>query len=170
MRWEFQFSGVARGRAIAPRMAHEIRCGPAWRIGFRKATRITGVGKRARGRGGIWMDLTPPHGPGIQRRLIRAGCNTTLPGFQPANRALGGGFDPACPEVDFRYSGKHSAVFEKLPAESLQNHDVLTDRINVNFHSLRGVRHHIMREKYNLSVEAISELFPMPDGISTIQA
>jgi hypothetical protein len=123
-----------------------------------------------------WV-LSDPHGPGFLKGRFEYALDAipVFLVFQPANTAYGVGFDPVVLKWNFVPKDTFSPFIELNGGVLFTNHNVPTVANNVNFMSSLAVGTHILREKYNWSLEArymhISDAgltVPNP-GINTVQ-
>ena len=123
-----------------------------------------------------WI-LTEPHGPGFLKGRFEYAVDAVpiFLIFQPANTAYGVALDPITLKWDFVTHGKFAPYTELNGGVLFTNHNVPTGTNTVNFASSLAVGTHILREKYNWSLEArymhISNAglaVPNP-GINTVQ-
>ena len=123
-----------------------------------------------------WV-LSNPHGPGFLKGRFEYAVDAVplFLIFQPANTAYGVALDPLTLKWDFVQHGTFSPYTELNGGVLFTNHNVPTGTNTVNFASSLAVGTHILREKYNWSIEArymhISNAglaVPNP-GINTVQ-
>jgi len=118
-------------------------------IGGSRATSVWNGGVRYG-----WV-LTRPHGPGFLKGRFEYAVDAVpfFLVFQPANTAYGAGFNPFVLKWNFATRGRIVPYFELGGGVLYTNHDV-PDRTNrVNFTPSAALGAHILRERYNWSVE-----------------
>ncbi len=101
-----------------------------------------------------WV-LTRPLGPGFLKGRFEYAVDAVplFMVFQPANAAYGGGFNPLVLKWDFATRGKIAPYFELGGGVLYTNHDVPEKTNNLNFTPSAAFGSHILKEKYNWSVE-----------------
>jgi hypothetical protein len=111
---------------------------------------------------GIWNSglrygwiLTRPHGPGFLKGRFECAVDAVpmFLVFQSANRAYGGGFNPLVLKWNFATRGRIAPYFELGGGVLYTNHDVPDGTNNLNFTPSAAFGTHILREKYNWSLE-----------------
>ena len=123
-----------------------------------------------------WI-ITGAHWPGILRGRFEYAVDA-VPVYliyQPANTAVGAGFNPLVLKWNFERRGKFSPYLELSGGAIFSNHDIPTYTSDVNFTPSAALGTHILGEKYNWSVDVrylhISSAglgFPNP-GLNTVQ-
>jgi lipid A 3-O-deacylase PagL len=101
-----------------------------------------------------WI-LTRPHGPGFLKGRFEYAIDA-MPVFmvvQPANIAYGAGFNPFILKWNFATRGRLVPYFELGGGVLYTNHDIPDGTNNLNFTPSAAFGTHILREKYNWSVE-----------------
>ncbi len=121
--------------------------------------------------------LTRPHGPGFLNGRFEYAVDI-IPAFvvfQKYNTAYGAGFNPVNLKWDFACRNTMAPYIELSGGVLFTNHDVPTGTNDVNFMPSLAIGTHILRAKYNWSVEVrylhISNAglsVPNP-GINTVQ-
>jgi hypothetical protein len=123
-----------------------------------------------------WI-LTAPHGPSFLKGRFEYAVDAVpmFLIFQPANTSYGVALDPITLKWNFASPGPIAPFMELNGGVLFTNHDVPTGTNTVNFASSLAVGTHILKEKYNWSIEArymhISNAglaVPNP-GINTVQ-
>jgi lipid A 3-O-deacylase len=123
-----------------------------------------------------WV-LTRPHGPGFLKGRFEYALDA-VPAFvvfQPSNTAYGAGFNPLNLKWNFACRGHVAPYFELSGGTLFTSHDVPRGTNDVNFTSSAALGTHLLREKYNWSVEVrymhISNagLARVNPGINTVQ-
>jgi hypothetical protein len=123
-----------------------------------------------------WI-LTRPHGPGFLKGRFEYAIDA-VPAFlvfQPTNTAFGGGINPLGLKWNFATKGSVVPYLELNGGTLFTNHDVPPGTSSVNFTSAAAFGAHILRDKYNWSVEVrymhISNagLEDLNPGINTLQ-
>jgi hypothetical protein len=102
-----------------------------------------------------WI-LTRPHGPGFLKGRFEYALDAVplFLVFQPANTAVGAGFNPVNLKWDFATRGRLVPFIELDGGTLFTNHDVPTFTNNVNFTTSLALGTHVLGEKYNWSIEA----------------
>lgn len=123
-----------------------------------------------------WI-LTRPHGPGFLKGRFEYVLDA-VPAFlvfQPANTAFGAGFSPLGLKWNFATRGTIAPYLELNGGTLFTNHDVPFGTNNVNFTSAAALGMHILRERYNWSLElrymhiSNAGLATPNPGINTVQ-
>jgi hypothetical protein len=101
-----------------------------------------------------WI-LTRPHGPGFLKGRFEYAVDAVpiFMVFQPANTAYGAGFNPFILKWNFATRGRIVPYFELGGGVLYTNHDIPDGTNNLNFTPSAAFGTHILREKYNWSVE-----------------
>jgi hypothetical protein len=101
-----------------------------------------------------WI-LTRPHGPGFLKGRFEYVLDA-VPAFlvfQPANTAFGAGFSPLGLKWNFATRGTIVPYLELNGGTLFTNHDVPVGTNNVNFTSAAALGMHLLRERYDWSLE-----------------
>jgi hypothetical protein len=170
----FFFASFAAAQARPEDGGHEIEVwtgGGHSAIGGRPDIGVWNVG----GRYG-WI-LTRPHGPGFLKGRFEYAVDAVpvFMVFQPANTAYGAGFNPFILKWNFATRGAIVPYFELGGGVLFTNHDVPDGTNSVNFTPSAAIGTHILREKYNWSVEfrylhiSNAGLDTHNSGINTVQ-
>lgn len=132
--------------------AHEIQLWTGGGYSVPGGTSNTGVWNAGLRYG--WI-LTRPHGPGFLKGRFEYVLDATpvFMVFQPANTAFGAGFSPLGLKWDFATRGTIAPYLELNGGTLFTNHDVPFGTNNVNFTSAAALGVHILRERYNWSLE-----------------
>ncbi len=123
-----------------------------------------------------WI-LTRPHGPGFLKGRFEYAVDAVpvFMVFQPTNTAYGGGFNPLVLKWNFATRGRIVPYFELSGGVLYSNHDVPANTNNLNFTPSAAFGTHILKEKYNWSVEfrylhiSNAGLDPHNSGVNTVQ-
>ncbi len=123
-----------------------------------------------------WI-LTRPHGPGFLKGRFEYALDAipVFMVFQPGNTAYGVGFNPLVLKWNFATRGRIVPYLELSGGVLRTSHDVPTGTNDVNFTPSAAFGTHILREKYNWSVElrylhiSNAGLDVHNSGINTIQ-
>jgi len=101
-----------------------------------------------------WI-LTRPHGPGFLKGRFEYALDAVpvFMVFQPVNTAYGVGFNPLVLKWNFATRGRIVPYFELSGGVLHTNHDVPTGTNELNFTPTAALGTHILRPKYNWSVE-----------------
>jgi lipid A 3-O-deacylase len=101
-----------------------------------------------------WI-LTGPHLPGFLRGRFEYAVDGVplFLVFQPANTAYGVSFDPLGLKWNFEPHGRLSPYLELCGGALFTDHNVPTGTNTVNFTPQAAVGAHILRAKYNVSLE-----------------
>src|SRR5450432_804815 len=101
-----------------------------------------------------WI-LTRPHGPGFLKGRFEYAVDAVplFMVFQPSNTANGAGFNPFILKWNFATRGRIVPYFELGGGVLYTNHDVPDGTNSLNFTPSAAIGTHILREKYNWSVE-----------------
>jgi hypothetical protein len=101
-----------------------------------------------------WI-LTRPHGLGFLKGRFEYAVDAVpvFMVFQPANTAYGAGFNPFILKWNFATRGRIVPYFELGGGVLYTNHDVPDGTNSLNFTPSAALGTHILREKYNWSVE-----------------
>jgi len=131
---------------------HEIQAWTGGGASVSGGTSDTGVWNAGARYG--WI-LTTPHGPGILKGRFEYALDAIplFMVFQPANTAYGAGFDPLVLKWNFATRGRIVPYLELTGGVLYTNHDVPDGSNNINFTPSAAFGTHILREKYNWSVE-----------------
>ena len=102
-----------------------------------------------------WI-LTRPHGPGFLKGRFEYAVDAVpmFLVFQPKNTAYGVGLNPLDLKWTFATRGDFAPYFELDGGTLFTTHDVPFGTSTVNFTSSAALGTHILREKYNWSLEA----------------
>jgi hypothetical protein len=102
-----------------------------------------------------WI-LTRPHGPGFLKGRFEYAVDAVpmFLVFQPANTAYGVGLNPVDLKWNFATRGDFVPYFELDGGTLFTTHDVPFGTSTVNFTSSGALGTHILRERYNWSLEA----------------
>jgi lipid A 3-O-deacylase len=123
-----------------------------------------------------WI-LTRPHGPGFLKGRFEYALDAVplFLVFQPANTAVGAGFNPLNLKWNFATRGRLVPYLELSGGTLFSNHDVPTGTNNVNFTSSAALGAHILGDSRNWSVElrymhiSNAGLGDRNSGINTVQ-
>jgi hypothetical protein len=123
-----------------------------------------------------WV-LTRPHGPGFLKGRFEYALDAVplFLIFQPANTAVGAGFNPLNLKWNFATRGRVVPYLELSGGTLFTNHDVPTGTNNVNFTSSAALGAHILGDSRNWSVElrymhiSNAGLGDRNSGINTVQ-
>jgi hypothetical protein len=102
-----------------------------------------------------WV-LTRPHGPSFLKGRFEYALDA-MPAyliFQPQNTVYGAGFNPLNLKWNFACRGHVAPYFELSGGTLFSNHDVPRGTNDVNFTSSAALGAHILRDRYNWSIEA----------------
>jgi hypothetical protein len=101
-----------------------------------------------------WI-LTRPHGPGLLKGRFEYAVDVVplFVAFQPTNTAYGAGFNPLNLKWNFAARGLFVPYFELSGGTLFTNKDVPTGTNSVNFTPSAALGLHLLREKYNWTVE-----------------
>jgi hypothetical protein len=140
-------------------------------IGGARATSVWNGGVRYG-----WV-LTRPHGPGFLKGRFEYALDAVplFLVFQPANTAYGAGFNPVILKWNFATRGRIAPYFELGGGVLYTNHDVPHGTNSLNFTPSAALGTHILRERYNWSVEfrylhvSNAGLDALNSGINTVQ-
>jgi hypothetical protein len=101
-----------------------------------------------------WI-LTRPHGPGFLKGRFEYAVDVVpvFMAFQPTNTAYGAGFNPLNLKWNFAECGHVVPYFELSGGALFTNKNVPTGTNTVNFTPSAALGLHLLREKYNWSVE-----------------
>jgi lipid A 3-O-deacylase len=123
-----------------------------------------------------WI-LTHEHLPGVLRGRFEYAVDAVplFLIFQPANTAYGVGFDPLGLKWNFRRRGNISPFLELTGGVVFTDHNVPTGTNTVNFMDQAALGMHILRPRYNVSLElrymhiSNAGLATPNPGINTVQ-
>lgn len=123
-----------------------------------------------------WI-LTDSHLPGLLRGRFEYALDAVpvFLIFQPANTAVGLGFDPLGLKWNFERRGRFSPFLELTGGVVFTNHNVPTGTNTVNFMDQAALGTHILGERYNVSLElrymhiSNAGLATPNPGINTVQ-
>jgi hypothetical protein len=123
-----------------------------------------------------WI-LTSPHGPGFVRGSLEYAVDVVpvFWVFQPANTAYGFGLNPIALKWNFQTRERFLPYFELGGGTLFTNRQVPTGTSRVNFTSGAALGMHILRNRFNWSIElrymhiSNAGLAALNPGINTIQ-
>jgi len=101
-----------------------------------------------------WV-LTRPHGPGFLKGRFEYALDV-IPAFlvfQPANTALGAGFNPLNLKWNFATRGAIVPYLELSGGTLFTNHTVPAGTNDLNFTPSAAIGAHLLKERYNWSLE-----------------
>jgi len=145
--------GIGRAQELPEEGGHEVQVwtgGGHTVPGGTKNTSVWNLGLRYG-----WI-LTRPHGPGFLKGRFEYAVDAVpvFLVFQPANTSYGAGFNPIDLKWNFATRSAVVPYFEIDGGTLFTNHDVPTGTNAVNFTTSGVFGIHLLRERYNWSIEA----------------